>query len=170
MSIRTAGMADSVTRARERKWDQRFMNMAREAARWSKDPSTHVGAVLVSAPARVVLSTGFNGMPRRMNDVYLDREQKLSRTVHAEMNAILNCRAGGFVRAEDFPVLYVTHPPCDRCAVHLIQFGVGRVVISVQDRPLSPAWDQSLQAASQYFEEAHVLVDLLMPGEDHVQA
>ena len=30
-----------------KKWDLRFLEMARNAAGWSKDPSTKVGAIIV---------------------------------------------------------------------------------------------------------------------------
>lgn len=49
------------------KWDSRFMDLARLVAGWSKDPSTQVGAVIVDPDKRIV-STGFNGFPRCVND------------------------------------------------------------------------------------------------------
>lgn len=45
------------------KWDERFIELARLVATWSKDPSTKVGAVIVR-PYRTVASVGFNGFAR----------------------------------------------------------------------------------------------------------
>ena len=108
------------------KWDQRFLDLARHVATWSKDPGTKVGAVIVR-PDKTVASVGYNGFPRGVEDDQValdDRENKLSRTVHAEMNAILNCadRPAGYT-------LYVwPMAPCDRCSPHIIQAGISRVV------------------------------------------
>jgi deoxycytidylate deaminase len=55
--------------------------MAQLVATWSRDPSTKVGAVIVT-PENVVVSVGYNGFAQRMPDVkshYTDREAKYSR-------------------------------------------------------------------------------------------
>ena len=41
-------------------WDEYFMGVAMLAARRSKDPSTQVGACIVS-PDNIIISTGYNG-------------------------------------------------------------------------------------------------------------
>ena len=73
------------------KWIARFSDLAKEVSSWSKDPSSRVGAVIVR-PDRTVASVGFNGFPRGVEDsqdVIADRDAKLLRTIHAELNAIL---------------------------------------------------------------------------------
>jgi len=50
------------------KWTKRFLDMAAVVAEWSKDPSTKVGAVAVDPDSRAVLSTGYNGLPRGVED------------------------------------------------------------------------------------------------------
>ena len=106
-------------------WDQRFLDLAIQVSTWSKDPSTQVGAVIVR-PDKTVASLGFNGFPRGLSDapeLYADRETKLARTVHAEMNAILSAHEP--VRGH---TLYCSHPVCVGCAPHIIQAGISRVV------------------------------------------
>ena len=49
------------------KWDVRFLELAKQIASWSKDPSTQVGCVVVG-PDREIRSTGFNGLPRGIED------------------------------------------------------------------------------------------------------
>ena len=82
--------------ARALKWDRRFLELSDVIARWSKDPSRGVGAVIVS-PARQILATGFNGLPRGVEDRpdRLERPVKYDLIVHAEMNAIVQCARNG---------------------------------------------------------------------------
>jgi dCMP deaminase len=72
-------------------WDQRFLSMAKFVSEWSKDPSTKVGAVVVTEE-NVVVSIGYNGFAQAMPDVqsyYAKREEKYSRIIHSETNAIV---------------------------------------------------------------------------------
>ena len=48
-------------------WDEYFMGIALLSAERSKDPSTQVGACIVSENNKI-LSTGYNGMPIGCND------------------------------------------------------------------------------------------------------
>ena len=43
------------------------MRLAKEAAQWSKDPSSKIGAVAIGGKGQV-LSTGYNGFPRGCSD------------------------------------------------------------------------------------------------------
>ena len=106
--------------------------MAEHVSKWSRDPSTKCGAVIVR-PDKSLASTGFNGFPRGMDDdeeLYDNREVKYDRVIHAELNAILSAHEP--VRGY---TLYVWPlPTCSRCAVHVIQSGISRVVCP----PISP--------------------------------
>ena len=48
-------------------WDEYFMGIAMLAAKRSKDPSTQVGACIVSQD-NIIISTGYNGMPKGCSD------------------------------------------------------------------------------------------------------
>ena len=138
------------------KWDRRFLRIAEEVRLWSKDPGTKVGCVLVND--RRILSTGYNGFPIAISDDlerYIDREYKLSVTVHAEKNAILNAAKNG-TKVEG-STLYVTFPPCSQCASAVIQAGVAKVVCP--DPGKSPErWRNNFIAANNLFYEAGVKV------------
>src|SRR5690606_6481729 len=112
-------------RARQLEWDKHFLGLAHYMSRMSKDPSTKVGAVIVRKD-KTVSSVGFNGFAAGMDDapaLYANRDEKYSRIVHGEINAILN--AHGPVRGH---TLYTTpFAPCERCAVLVIQAGIKRV-------------------------------------------
>ncbi|NJK88105.1 MAG: CMP deaminase, partial [Myxococcales bacterium] len=73
-----------------KKWDLRFIELAKHVASWSKDPSTQCGCVIVDSSRRI-LSTGYNGFPAGVTDVYErlhDREVKYRLVAHSEVNAI----------------------------------------------------------------------------------
>lgn len=137
-------------------WDARFMAMADLVATWSKDPSTQVGCVIVN-PARQIVSTGFNGFPRGVDDDqarYADRATKYLMVQHAEANAVL--QASGDVRGG---TAYVTHPPCAQCAGALIQAGIARIVTVEPNAALAERFRDSFAAAATMLAEAGVTVD-----------
>ena len=109
-------------------WDERFLKLAKHISEWSKDPSTKVGCVVVG-PDRELRSTGFNGLPRGIEDNeerLNNREIKYPLICHAEENAIMHAaRIGISLKG---CTAYVTWPPCTRCARSLIQAGVSTIV------------------------------------------
>ena len=137
-------------------WDRFFLGLAKYISSASKDPSTQTGAVIVR-PDRTIASVGFNGFPRGTNDdpaLYANRDVKLSRIVHCEMNAILHARESlhGYI-------LY-TWPfcSCDRCAVHVIQAGIAKCVAPKLPANLEERWGKSVQSAIEIFQEAGIIL------------
>ncbi len=113
-------------------WDEYFMGIAKISALRSKDPSTQVGACIVSSDNRI-LSIGYNGAPNGFDDAYFpwDREgnaldTKYLYVCHAELNAILNFR--GHKRDFEGAKLYVALFPCNECAKAIIQSGIKEVI------------------------------------------
>lgn len=110
------------------RWDKRFISLAGLVAGWSKDPSTKCGTVIVRAD-KTIASVGFNGMPMGVPDdwaVLGNREDKLDRIVHSEMNALLFLRE---TVKHTGSTLYVwPMPPCVRCMAHIVQAGIRDVV------------------------------------------
>jgi dCMP deaminase len=111
-------------------WDDYFMGVSLLAAERSKDPSTQVGACIVSDDNRI-LSTGYNGFPQGCSDDDFpwNRDKSLGETkynfvVHAELNAILNAGGKSLVGSRIFVSLF----PCHECAKAIIQAGVKEVV------------------------------------------
>lgn len=111
-------------------WDDYFMGVSLLAADRSKDPSTQVGACIVSDDNRI-LSTGYNGFPQGCSDDEFpwnrdesQGETKYNFVVHAELNAILN--AGG--KSLSGSRIFVSLFPCHECAKAIIQSGVKEVV------------------------------------------
>jgi dCMP deaminase len=134
------------------KWDRRFLEMAQLVASWSKDPSTKTGAVIVGPDKRVV-SIGFNGFPSNMSDseaLYANRDEKYSRIVHCEINAMIF--AG---RLPQGSILY-THPflSCDRCTVQMLQAGIVRFVAPKPTADALTRWGTAFERTKCYIGEA----------------
>lgn len=113
-------------------WEEYFMGIAKLSAMRSKDPSTQVGACIVSDDNRI-LSIGYNGCPNGFpdNEFPWDREGEPLNTkylyvCHAEMNAILNYR--GNRKELENATVYVDLFPCNECAKLIIQAGIKEVI------------------------------------------
>lgn len=115
-------------------WEEYFMGNALLASLRSKDPSNQVGACIIDEESHKILSIGYNGLPRGMNDDTFDwassgektgikKNIKDYYTVHAERNAILNYN--GDLRGK---TLYVTWFPCTECTKEVIQSGIKKIV------------------------------------------
>ena len=138
-----------------KKWDLRYLELAKHISTWSKDPSTKIGAVAIAKNGQV-LSQGYNGFPRGVADSEVrlaDREQKLQRVVHAEMNVIYNASLHGVSLSGS--TLYVYGLPCcSDCAKGVIQVGFKRVVMPKQVQ--TDRWKESWNRAKEMFREGGV--------------
>lgn len=112
------------------KWDEYFMGIALLSTERSKDPSTSVGACIVSEDNKI-LSVGYNGMPNGCSDDEYPWEREGSAldtkyfyVCHAEMNAILNYTGSAMKGAK----IYTTLFPCNECTKALIQKGITEII------------------------------------------
>lgn len=134
-------------------WDRRFLALALHVSRWSRDPSTQVGAVVVR-PNRTIASIGFNGLPRFVDDTnerLNDRKIKNQMVVHAEANAILMAQES----LEGYSI-FVTHPPCASCAGMVIQSGIAHVVCLSPTADMLSRWGESFNLMQDMLSEADV--------------
>ena len=106
------------------------MAIAILSAMRSKDPSTSVGACIVSEDNKI-LSLGYNGMPIGCSDDEYPWERegnaldtKYLYVCHAELNAILNYTGTALKGAK----IYTTLFPCNECTKALIQSGIKEVI------------------------------------------
>lgn len=124
-------------------WHQKFLGLAKHVSTWSKD-STKVGAVIVDPDTNNIISIGYNGFPRGVNDDMeriTNRETKLKLTVHAEINAILNSNKS--VRGCDlyvYPTMMVP-PCCPDCAKAVTNAGI-KNVYGYANENLSERWEE----------------------------
>jgi len=146
------------------KWDTRFLGLAAHISAWSKDPSSQVGAVITDGNR--IVSLGYNGFaagvedrPERLGD----RECKLNLTIHAEENAMIFAK-----RDLSGCTVYVTHPPCPRCASKLIQEEVKRIVYIAPSEDFLSRWADDLRLSAEMYQEAGVEVSSYALAEINV--
>lgn len=136
-------------------WDEHFIALAKHIASRSKDPSSKVGAVIVDKDNRVV-STGYNGAPKGTSDKHQTRDQRLMRTLHAELNAVLFAR-----RDLTGCTVYVTHHPCCRCAAVLAQVGIARVVHAPVLPAFAERWKDHMSEAQVIMQDSGIMRDCI---------
>ena len=118
---------------KERKWAQRFIELADKVATWSSDPSTKCGAVIVDDDDQTVLAVGYNDLPRGVSDtpdkwVRPPEGDKYSWVEHGERNAIYNAaRQGISVKGATMYLNYAVEC-CTDCSRAIIQSGIARVI------------------------------------------
>ena len=99
-----------------------FLDLAVEISKFSPDPITKVGCVLVDKNYNVT-STGFNTV---LDDISIDltqlnRHQKRNYIIHAEMVALLNA-------SSHIEKAYCTIAPCIECVKLLSFAGVKKII------------------------------------------
>jgi dCMP deaminase len=111
-------------------WDSYFLKIAYAVSERSTCDRAFVGCVLVLD--KRILTTGFNGSPAGQPHCeeigHLMVEGHCVRTIHAEMNAIIQAALHGV--STKGSTCYVTHFPCINCTKALINAGITRLVYS----------------------------------------
>lgn len=139
-------------------WDQYFLKVAMLVSERATCPRMHCGCVLVKE--KQILSTGYNGsIP---GDGHCEDEgcmivdDHCVRTIHAEMNAILQCSSHGISTKDS--TAYITNMPCTNCSKALITAGIKEIVIFS---------DYHDTLAEKFFSIANVKITRLqIPGRD----
>lgn len=142
------------------KWDTRWLELADQVATWSKDRSTKVGCVIVGA-ANQILTQGYNGFPRGVNDDVDERHERPEKylwTEHAERNAIYNAARSGIILQG--ATMYLPWYPCADCARAIIQAGITTLVATVPDKSYR-GWGPDFEVAEIMLEEAGIEVHLV---------
>jgi dCMP deaminase len=144
-------------------WDEYFSLIAEATKSKSKDPKCPVGAVIVSAD-NVVLTTGFNGLPRGVDDdreILENTDEKLKVICHAEQNAIINAARVGI--AVQGASIYVTKFPCLACCNSIIQAGIKRIFTLDyrywDDDPFDGKKDGNHWRKRRLIRDTHIVVD-----------
>ncbi|MDZ5568233.1 ComE operon protein 2 [Enterococcus cecorum] len=108
-------------------WNQYFMAQAVLLSLRSTCTRLEVGATLVKD--RRIIAGGYNGAVSGDNHC-IDHgcyvvDGHCIRTIHAEMNALLQCAKLGI--STDGAEIYVTHFPCLHCTKAILQAGIKKV-------------------------------------------
>ena len=139
-------------------WDEYFLKLAMLASERATCPRMHCGCVLVKNKS--VIATGYNGSipgDDHCDDIgCLIIENHCVRTVHAEMNALIQAARRG--HAVEGASAYVTNMPCTTCSKALVTAGIKRVVIFS---------DYHDTLALKFFEKAGIKIDrVAMPSKE----
>jgi len=142
-------------------WDVLFMRMAYMASTKSKDTKTKIGAVIVG-PNNEPISFGFNGLPRKVNDLVpmrFERPKKYLYTEHAERNALYSLpRIGAHIPTGS--KIFTNGVPCADCGRGIIQTGISEVIVhepfELLFHHLYNNWNDSCEATIEIFEESGV--------------
>lgn len=110
-------------------WDEYFLKLAMLVSERATCPRMHCGCVLVRD--KRILSTGYNGSipgDEHCEDAgCIIEDNHCVRTIHAEMNAIIQCSIHGV--STQGASAYITNMPCTNCAKALIGAGIKEIVI-----------------------------------------
>lgn len=136
-----------------------------QANLFSKDPNTKVGSIFLAPGSLQILTCGYNGFPRGVDETKMhrwERPQKYCYCEHSERNGIYNaCRQGTPLEG---CIAVVTLFPCCDCARALIQVGVSTIVTLKPD--LGDArWGESFKFSMEMFQEVGMQMILLDKAE-----
>jgi len=138
-------------------WHEKWMDAAYQIAKWSKDPSTKVGAVIVNSDNRR-LSEGYNGIPVGVKDLEIRnvRPDKYHWYEHAERNAIYSAARLGHSVMNG--IMYVTSFPCSDCARGIIQSGITTLIYDQDDLKRREHWNKNMVISTNMLKEANIKV------------
>jgi dCMP deaminase len=141
-------------------WDKYFLKLAMLVSERATCPRMHCGCVLVRN--KRILSTGYNGSipgdAHCEDDGCMIVDNHCVRTIHAEMNAILQCSIHGV--STQGATAYITNMPCTNCAKSLIAAGIKEIVIFS---------DYHDTKAEEFFEIANVKIKRLEMPEASIK-
>jgi dCMP deaminase len=141
-------------------WDERWLQMAKLVATWSKDRSRKTSAVIVD-DRDVLIAIGWNGFPRGLRDDVPERHERPAKyawTEHAERNAIYNAAANG-IKLRGCK-MYMPWYPCADCARAILQTGIAEL-ICVEPDWADPHWKADFAVVREMLEEAGLTVRFL---------
>ncbi len=152
------------------KWTEYFFEFVKISALKSKDPSIKVGAVICTEDNEII-STGFNGMPRFINE---NIESRWKRPIkyfwieHAERNAIYNAAKKGI--SLNGAKIFVKWLPCAECSRGIIQSGIKEIYIDKRsygtfeksgDIERDKMWKENFEIAKEMLKEAEIEVYII---------
>ncbi len=145
-------------------WDETWIKLAHEFSKKSKDPSTKVGCIIVGE-GNVVLSMGFNGFPRNIDETRPERWERPAKYVwveHAERNCCHNAARHGIKLMGATAYMNWDPIPCVECTKALIQSGISQLVgpknRSFKARPNASNMDYQFDVSVTMLKEAGILI------------
>lgn len=132
---------------------------------FSKDPHKKVGALFLAPESYQILSMGYNGFARKVNETKLERWERPEKyffVSHAEENAIYNASRHGIPLNKS--ICIVTLFPCTNCTKGLIQVGITTLISRKPDMN-HERWGAEFKYSKIMLEEAGVEIIILNDSE-----
>lgn len=104
-------------------WEEYALILAAAASVRSEDPFVKVGACALRYD-KSVAALGYNGAPKGVEINWDNREERLKRVVHAEVNCLSYCKPG------EVELLATTLLPCSSCLTIIAAYGIKKVIFS----------------------------------------
>ena len=132
------------------KWKEYFIQHLHLTASMSKDKNTQVGSIIIDTEKKVVVSSGWNDLPRgvKHTEERNSRPLKYLYTVHAEMNCLMNALHLGY--SVKGLTMLVTLGCCPSCSCSVIQSGISEIV--------TPPLDYSHVSCGELYQHSEVLI------------
>lgn len=129
-------------------------------SQFSKDPDKKVGSIFLHPKTFQILSTGYNGFPRKVNETNKrwKKPEKYKWVVHSEQNGIYNATLNG-VKLKN-SILFTTKFPCNDCAKGLIQAGIKQIYTYKPDLK-HKTWGESMKISLKMFKETNIRIHYL---------
>lgn len=128
---------------------KRMAKVARLLAAESHDRITHTGCVITDSFTGMIISTGVNRMPDRVNTERPERHEKPGKYLwmaHAEESAIVGAARLGI--ALEGTTMYLPWYPCAPCARMIKGAGIAKLwCIAPTQENTDPQWVEDFKAA-----------------------
>jgi dCMP deaminase len=127
--------------------EKKMLQLARVAAKKSKDPSTQVGAVIVDEDGKII-SSGINVLPKGMDSkIYKTKETKYEHIIHSEVTAISKALKSGKNLVGSTLSVYPL-PPCQKCMQRIADAGISKVIVQIPENSAAlKRWQRSIMEA-----------------------
>lgn len=142
------------------RWKQYFIQSLKNTESLSKDKETQVGALIIDVPKKQIISSGYNGLPRKVLDLdyRLTRPSKYMYTIHAEVNCLITALKNG-TNVEGM-TLISSLAPCCNCSAIIVNSGISEVVCPNFDMSHISCGD-GYKASIAMFNEAGIKISII---------
>lgn len=137
-----------------------YSSLTNAIASFSKDPHKKVGSIFLNPDTLQILSTGYNGFPRKVKEhkQRWNKKNKYDWVVHSELNGIFNATRNG-VNLEN-SILFTTKFPCNECSKGIIQSGIKEIYTYKPDLN-HKIWGEKSKISLQMFKETNINIHYL---------
>jgi dCMP deaminase len=144
----------------KKKQIKNYSQLTYAISQFSKDPDKKVGSIFLHPKTFQILSTGYNGFPRKVNETNKrwKKPEKYKWVVHSEQNGIYNATLNG-VKLKN-SILFTTKFPCNDCAKGLIQAGI-KQIYTYKPNLKHKTWGESMKISLKMFKETNIIIHYL---------